>query len=140
MKSTLRSLTIAMGLAALTTGIAAAQSMKADIPFAFRVGEKAMPAGTYQLSFTGDLRAMLIVRNSETKTVAMVVPTSSTMAPKAWTAGTVPMIGFACGTGRCALAQLWNGESRDALVFAYRAPKGVEHAALTEIRLMRLAD
>src|SRR6516162_4438095 len=135
MKSVTGNLTIAMALMALAGGIASAQSMRADIPFAFRVGEKLMPAGSYQLNLTGDRREALVIRNSDRKTSALAVSSGWTMAAKSWTAAKEPMLAFDCSAGRCTLAQLWDGESRDAYVFMRRQTRGTEHAALTEIRL-----
>ena len=140
MNNVTKNLTIAMALTALAGGIASAQSMRADIPFAFRVGEKLMPAASYQLNLTGDRREALVIRSSDRKTSALAVSSGWTMAAKSWTATKEPMLAFDCGGGRCTLAQLWDGESRDAYTFARRQTRGTEHAALTEIRLVRLAE
>ena len=73
---------------ALTIGVAAtpsaafAQSVKADIPFAFQVGSTVLPAGTY--IFTQQNQDIMLLRGpgSHSQVLAMVLPETSDKAPR----------------------------------------------------------
>ena len=63
MKTTTTKLTIAAAFLALATGIASAQTLKADIPFAFRAGAKMMPAGEYTVDTLSSSVGMVALKN-----------------------------------------------------------------------------
>jgi hypothetical protein len=113
--------------ALVAAGAASAQTMKADIPFAFQASGKVMAAGAYEV----DLRA-----------------TAGTVTMRSWDKGGVvampiarrggavrePKLVFACVRGTCSLSQIWHG-SGTGLVF--RTPKSDprEQASLAVIPL-----
>jgi hypothetical protein len=58
----------------LIASSARAQSFtKADVPFAFNVGQKRMPAGTYEVKIEGVASDMILIRNIETRESALSI-------------------------------------------------------------------
>src|SRR5690348_9656660 len=64
---------IAAAAIAVAAGVASAQSMTAEIPFAFRAGEKMMPAGTYRVTNVNQQTSTPTLRFFESATAAVVV-------------------------------------------------------------------
>ena len=98
---TLSSIVIAAGAAGAT---AHAQSLRADVPFEFKVGDQTMPAGSYKVTRL----------KSESTTVSYKVVGSGKSAIRQ--AKTIepdssqpPRMTFNCGPGGCALTELRNG-------------------------------
>jgi hypothetical protein len=114
--------------ALVAAGAASAQTMKADIPFAFRAGGKVMAAGTYQMDFRG---------TGGTVTIRGLDRGAVFAKPITHTDGTVeaPKLVFACGRGTCSLSQAWPGYSGSGLVFDTPKVDPREESSLTEIRL-----
>ena len=135
MKNTTTKMMIAAAALALVTGAAWAQALTADIPFAFQIAGKALPAGGYYLETRSN--GQLFLRNLATREGAMLLSNGSTGIPKEWQAKGEPMMAFECGAGRCTLAQLWNGSANAAYLFPRPKLGGTETASLTLIRLVR---
>jgi hypothetical protein len=121
-------LTIAAA-ALFAAGAASAQTLKADIPFAFQAGGKVMAAGTYQVDLRGPAGTVLI-HDARWKNAVMARYISHTEG-KVDTAKLV----FLCGRGSCSLIQAWSGNGENGLLF--RTPKldRNEEASLTVIQL-----
>jgi hypothetical protein len=136
MKSLTTRLLIAAAALAVATGAASAQTMKADVPFAFRAGDKVLPAGEYRVEVTGANR-MVILSNFKQKQSAILIAINAGTAPKDWRTSGAAVMSFECGIGRCALTQLWSGYDSPALSLPHGKATGGEHAALTLIRLVR---
>ena len=108
--------------------------MTASIPFEFRVGNRVMAPGTYrvdssQLSGTPIFR-LLNVHSGGSAILLGQVPLDPR---KEWEAEGNPKLEFACGSGRCALAQLWAGPGSHAYT-VYRPKRDKdEDAYLTVI-------
>jgi hypothetical protein len=119
--------------ALVAAGAASAQTMKADIPFAFRAGGKAMAAGTYHVDF-GNLGGTVVIRGWN-KSGVMALPTARKEA-----AESTPKLVFQCGRGTCSLLQIWPGYSKPGLEF--RTPKldPREQASLVVVPLRPNAD
>ena len=115
--------------ALVAAGAASAQTMKADIPFAFQAGGKVMAAGTYRVDLKG--QAGLVTILGTAREGAVIVTPITHIERKENTAKLV----FVCGRGPCSLAQAWPGYSEDGLLF--RTPKldRNEEASLTVIHL-----
>ena len=114
MKSLTTKLTIAAA-ALFAAGAVSAQTMKADIPFAFQAGGKVMAAGTYRV----DLRSHvgLVTIRGVGREGAVIAQPITHIDRKEYTAKLV----FVCGRGPCTLVQVWPGYAEDGLLF--RSPK-----------------
>ncbi len=97
---TLSSIVIAAAAATTAYG----QSLKAEVPFEFKVGTKTMPAGTYKVP-----RLKSESANVSYKTVgggATAIRQAKTIAPDA---SQPPRMTFNCGPAGCALSEVRNG-------------------------------
>ncbi|HTS60477.1 MAG TPA: hypothetical protein VMH28_00560 [Candidatus Acidoferrales bacterium] len=137
MKSTTK-LMITAAVLTIATGVASAQSLRAEIPFAFRAGDKVMAPGTYQVT-TSAQRQYVIISNFENKQSVVVLAAGKATPPKAWEAAGNPMMTFECAS-RCELTRLWTGPGYDALGFHRHGAAPTEQALVTEIRLSRASD
>jgi hypothetical protein len=138
MKTTTTKLTIAAAFLALATGVAGAQSLKADIPFAFRAGGKMMPAGEYTVHTGGSAGQMVVLRNYYAKQGVVLLSNFQSDPGKAATAAAEPVITFECGIGRCSLVQIWTGTG-PARSFYHASPARGDQPVLASIRLMPAA-
>ena len=96
----MKSLTTKLMIAAaalFAAGAASAQTMTADIPFAFQAGGKLMAAGTYRVNLRGP-SGMVILRDTGFKSVVMARYITH-IDRKGDTAKLV----FVCGRGPCSL-------------------------------------
>jgi CDP-diacylglycerol pyrophosphatase len=114
MTSLTTKLTIAAA-ALFAAGAASAQTLKADIPFAFQSGSKVMAAGTYNVDLRGPA-GTVVIRNSQRSAEVLAMPTTHIEGK----GGTAKLI-FSCGHGPCYLVQAWSDDSASGL--AFRAPK-----------------
>jgi len=122
-------------------GAASAQirtTMKAEVPFELRAGNRVMAPGTYRVENlniqTGGPVFRLLNVNSGGSAIltvrALVDP------QKGWTEESLKLV-FACTSGSCALAQLWNGPASQAYKF-YGPKLGKDETAyLREIPMQR---
>jgi hypothetical protein len=131
-KSMTKSMTTAAAVLMVTAGVASAQNtMKAEVPFAFSVGNKVIEAGTIRVRFSSDAGKMLIVDNYATKQAYIALPKSIGDAPKSWVESGQAKLAFDCSTGTCALARVWRGEGSAIDLSGPRTRSGDVH--LTEI-------
>src|ERR1035437_2308073 len=134
MKRLTNSMATAAAVLMVTAGVASAQNlMKAEVPFAFSVGNKVMEPGTIRVRPLGGNtgRAAVVVNNYDAKHTYIVLAKSVGDAPAKWIASGEPKLGFDCTTGACILARAWYGEG-----YAYQlyGPKTrSEEVLLTEI-------
>ena len=133
MKSLTSKLMITAAAVVVATSVASAQSLKADIPFAFRAGGKVMAPGSYRVTTAGSTH-YVILSNYEAKDSVIAMPTALGDAPKK---ASDPVITFECGSGPCELVRLWTASGFPAMKFAHGKSGTGERAALTEIRLVR---
>jgi hypothetical protein len=139
MKSLTTKLMITAAALAIATSLASAQSLKADIPFAFRASGKVMAPGAYTVKTDGS-RHYVILANTAAKDTVIAMPVSLGDPPKNWTAHGNPVVAFDCGAGSCELARLWTASGYPAMRFAHAKSASVEEASLTEIRLVKNGD
>ena len=137
MKTTTTKLTIATALLAVAAGAASSETLSADIPFAFRVGNQAMPAGTYRVQVTGASNNVVTVKSLTSQDQAIVLPTGLSDASKEWKANSEPVLSFECGAGRCALSRIWTGASAPAYNIAHPKLAAGEQASVTLIHMAR---
>ncbi len=115
--TTMRTMIAAAALM-VAAGSASAQTFKAEIPMAFRVSNKTMAPGSYDLRLTrGVAGMMLVVYNRTTRSSAALVPSVTADPPKAWRAAGDAKIAFVCSDGACSLRELWDGFGTDAYRF-----------------------
>jgi hypothetical protein len=125
---------------AVATSAASAQSLKADIPFAFRLGNNVYPAGTYRVDVT-DAHTRIYLLNTETHRTAITIPTATSDASRAWRDNGAPMMAFECGLGRCQLTKMWTGQSGTPALELPRPKSGRDEVAtLRLIQLSRNGD
>jgi hypothetical protein len=97
----------------MTAGTASAQNlMKAEVPFAFSVGNKVVEPGTYRIGFVSRMTSNVVLRvdNVDTKSTHMMLPQASSGPSAKWLAGGTPRLAFDCSSGACVLKQVWFGD------------------------------
>ena len=119
MKRTALTITFAAAamLAAAATG--SAQTMKAEIPFAFHSGSARMQAGSYSVvlrSGDGGRPMLQIYSLGERRSVIAVAVSTNRPSTSNWSN---PVLSFACADGHCALASV-----RDNMSNVYNFPVG----------------
>jgi hypothetical protein len=128
---------IAAATLVVAAGSASAQMLKAEIPFTFRAGGVVMAAGTYQVKTTtlqGGHPLFQIRSLDQGRSVLLVG--SAPHDPKREWAESGAVLSFECGTGRCALAEIWNGSARSS--YAVPRPKlGRDEPVRTTVVVMR---
>jgi len=135
MKSLNMKLTIAAA-ALFAAGAVSAQTMTADIPFAFQAGGKLMAAGAYRVNLNGPASTVLI-REDKWKSTAVIARTVTRIEGEENAAKLV----FVCGRGPCALVQAWPGAHGSGLLFKTPKRDRNEEATLAVIHLrLDLAD
>jgi len=102
---------IAAATVVVAAGVASAQTMKAEIPFTFRAGDKMMPAGTYHVANVNHQTStpMFHIANSASRAAVVLVPRSAADPKSAWTKDGAPMLAFECSGSDCALTAVWTG-------------------------------
>ena len=127
-----KSMMTAAAVLMVTAGVASAQNtMKAEVPFAFSVGNKMIDAGTIRVRFSSDNVKLLIVNNYATRQTYIALPKVVGDAPKSWVASGQAKLAFDCSTGTCALTRAWRGEGSAIDLYGPRTRSGDVH--LTEI-------
>jgi hypothetical protein len=137
MKNLVKTTMIAAVALILTAGAVSAQSLKADIPFAFRAAGVTMPAGSYRVDVALGSGGTTVFRlhNQEIGRAVLPMATASHDARKEWKADGKARIAFACGTDGCELVELWKGGlARDAYQFS-RSKGSAGEGQLTVIGL-----
>jgi len=118
MKRTMVTMTFAAAalLAAAATG--SAQTMKAEIPFAFDMAHKRMQPGTYQVRLYRNSSPVQILQisNYDDGRSAMALPLVSDDHARREN----PVLSFECTEGHCVLAKLWDGSGN---LFQFATPK-----------------
>ena len=127
-------LTIATVALVVTAGAALAQTMTARIPFEFRAGNRVMEPGTYQIGWDYHLSAspLFLVQNAHSGQQAVLLPQARVDPQKAWAAEGSPKLAFACASGSCALAELWDGAGSHAYTF-HSPRRGKDEAAYLRV-------
>ncbi len=93
---------------ALFLGTAAyGQTLKADVPFAFRIPGGVAAAGSYDVHFDSIGSGRVVrLHNAETHRSVMSIPFSLNGNP---TAASAPRMVFRCGETGCQLSEIWTG-------------------------------
>jgi len=119
MKNSTMRMMVAAAALTVAAGVVSAQTYKAEVPLAFRAGDKLMQPGAYnvQVTLTSGI-AHVMVRNEDNGATAILVPTYGSDAPKAWRAAGKPVFAFECIDDHCMLRTLWSGSD----LATYRFP------------------
>jgi hypothetical protein len=124
-------MTLAVAALTIAAGTLSAQSLKAEIPFAFRVNGQLMQPGEYRVSLnhTTNGSPLLTVSSYEQKRTVIAMPINRNPVSKDWLQAGTPKLRFVCGEGACALNRIWTGEG-DAVDFRTRHGKDGELHAM----------
>jgi len=117
-------------------GSASAQNVKADIPFAFRVGNVVLQPGTYEVQTEPGLAPMFRLYNRETKQGAILVGYATHDVSKSWAGAGVPRLGFRCAGSTCAVAELWMGGAYSSVFHMPKTQSG-DPVRIAEVRLTK---
>jgi hypothetical protein len=130
-----KNMTLAIAALAMAAGTVSAQSMKAEIPFAFRIGKKVMQPGEYRVSrHSGSSQAPMFTLSSlDSHQAAIAVASYRGVPSKEWADAGQAKLSFLCGDGPCTLTKVWAGEG-DAFTFHSAPPKDGD-ARVAEITL-----
>lgn len=138
MKKLTTRLMIATAALVVGTGLASAQTLKAEIPFAFHVGDRLMAPGTYRVELSQMSGSPLIrLLNVHSGGSAALLPQAKVDPQKAWKTEGNPKLAFACIGGSCSLAKAWDGSGSYAYTFYRSKLGGDETAYLREIPMQR---
>ncbi len=124
---------IMMAVAALAlAGVASAQSLRADIPFAFQVGDKLMAPGPYLVYVNNSSGTELFrLYNVEEKQGALTLADFKQDPAKEWKADGKPRLAFECAS-RCALSEIWTG-SGSQISYRMHTPKTHEEVRVAVV-------
>jgi hypothetical protein len=129
-----KTLTLAAAALLLATGAASAQSLRADIPFAFHLGNTVLPAGTYDIAdISHGAQPVLTLRNEHGPS-ALALPTSPQDPAKEWQADGRPRLAFECGE-TCTLVRVWEGGGHPA--YELHRPKRSDMGIRIAVIVMR---
>jgi hypothetical protein len=128
-----KTLTLAAAAMLIATG-ASAQSLKADIPFAFQVGNKVLAPGTYRIANISSSSLVVFAVRGEDGESALVMPKVPHDADKKWQADGQARLAFQCGD-TCSLTQIWAGLSYPA--YELNRPKKSDMGTRIAVIVMR---
>ncbi len=144
MKNVITTTILATAALAISMSPALAQStntLRAEIPFAFRVGNQVYEAGKYTASartFANGTRVLEVV-NSETGsrsyTLAMAPASAKALAP----AQAETRLVFSCAGSDCTLAQVWIREGESGIQLRTPTPKPGQDIRIAVVRLLATA-
>ena len=129
MKKLTTRLMIATAALVVAAGAASAQVMTASIPFEFRAGNQVMAPGTYQVDRLATQTGIPIYRllGVDSRRSIALLAQAPVDPQKGWAEGNAKLV-FACTSGSCALAEVWDGSSSYAYEF-YRPNLGKDVTA-----------
>src|SRR5262249_4764407 len=116
-------MTVAAATLVVAASAASAQTMKAEIPFAFRAGDRVMAAGTYivQAVNRGSGHTLFRVMNADDHRPVLLSPHMMRDTDKAWPVNGSGVLAFECGGPRCVLESVWTGYHDPA--YRFQRPK-----------------
>ena len=134
----MKSLTMNMMLAAaaLVAGSTAvsAQTMKAEIPFAFKAHGKVLPAGQYTVYRSND-ETSFVIRNAESRESVMLLAMAGQQADKGWDTRNGGVLQFVCSEG-CTLQRIWTNKGFPVHELAPRQSVEGKSSRLAVIRMV----
>jgi hypothetical protein len=107
MKNLTKNMMIAAAALAVAAGVAQAQTIKAEVPFSFRVAGTAMPAGEYRVeSKSGVGGPIFWVVNADAHRSIVTIAYLHNYVPSSGD----PKLTFECSGANCALVQMSSGQ------------------------------
>ena len=136
MKRTAMNMTLAVAALALAAGTVSAQTMKAEIPFAFRVGKQVMQPGEYRVRLVSNSSSSPIVSlaNFGADRTVLLMATNRSEVSKEWRAAGLAKLSFTCGEGPCTITGIWMGQGSAFNFPAFRGKNGEPHLAEIVLR------
>jgi hypothetical protein len=136
MKRFILNTTMAVAALAVAAGTVSAQTMRAEIPFAFRVGNQVMQPGQYRVALVqnGSGVPLLSVANIGDRRSVLLMALYQNDVPKGWAAAGLPKLSFACGEGFCTVNRAWVGEGPALTFGSTRGKNGEPHIAEIVLR------
>ncbi len=134
MKRTAMNITLAVAALAVAAGTVSAQTMKAEIPFAFRVGNRVMQPGEYRITVTSGSTPILNLLNIDRHEAVLLSTAYLNDVPKQWAVAGLPMLAFLCGEGPCTVSQAWTGNGYALTFHTPRGKNGEPHIAEIVLR------
>jgi len=138
---TYRSMMLVAAALAASVAPALAQGetrMKAEVPFAFRIGTTEYPAGSYVTSVNVTIGGTGILRlvNEATGEPRYAMATAPISTQSASSRPGEPRLMFRCAESECSLAQVWLGNSQPGVMFRPATAKSGETMKLAVVRLL----
>jgi hypothetical protein len=136
--TTMKSMTTKLMVTAaamLMAGLASAQTVTAQIPFAFRADGAVLPAGAYSLTTRAAANTRVFyVQNRRSLRSVIVIPEASLNATA--TPASAKLI-FRCQGENCALTQIWTGGSTAYQLHVPRPSKNNEMVRIVTLQAER---
>ncbi|HMC60104.1 MAG TPA: hypothetical protein VKJ01_13000, partial [Candidatus Solibacter sp.] len=122
MKNLTKNMTIAAAALMVAAGVAGAQTIKAEVPFGFRVTNTVMPAGSYWVSPTGRTGGVAIFKltNEDTHRSVLTVPYANDTQKRGEAAASLT---FECSGANCALVRVAPGSGQSYQIFKPKMEK-----------------
>jgi len=138
MKSLASKLMVAAMAFGAVASVASAQTIKSEVPFAFRVAGAVMPAGSYQITNQRGNGGVAIFRflNTDSNRPALALPNGN-LGPRVASADA--KLVFQCGASGCKLAQIWTGNMAGAYSFPTHRGRH-EEVSMIVVKADRAAD
>lgn len=114
-------------------GTASAQTLRADIPYAFRVGEKLMQPGVYEISALMKNVPVYRFMNINLRDSAVAPANVAHDPARAWKADSKPRVAFECGASECSVSEVWDGQPGS---YAHRFPSARSRSESTRIAVI----
>jgi hypothetical protein len=129
-------MTLAVAALALAAGTVSAQTMKAEIPFAFRVGKQVMQPGEYRvrLARNSSSTPVLSLANFDAGRTVLLMATNRIQVPMEGKMAGLPKLSFACGEGPCSITGISMGQGYTFNFPAARGKNGEPHIAEIVLR------
>lgn len=95
-----------------------ADSLKADVPFAFQVGSRTLPAGPYEITINHNDNFVSVLGSTKVKGDEAVENIMTTLAPSPHSTAADAHIVFDKAGGKYILSELWEPDAEGVLVHA----------------------
>jgi hypothetical protein len=125
-----KSMTIAAAALMVAAGVAGAQSIKAEVPFGFRVVDTVMPAGTYRVNKSGTTTGLAVFKltQEDTHRSVLTIPYGH---DKQQSGETAVSLTFECSGANCALVRVAPGAGENYQIWKPKTEKdGGTHLAV----------
>jgi hypothetical protein len=117
MKNLTMNLTFAAATLVAAAGVASAQTMEANVPFAFRASGQVFAAGTYRINVqrAAGGNPLITIRGSDPHKQLLAATYPDGPAKAGWQQDGKAVLSFECGVSRCQLTKLWMGSDYPTL-------------------------